>query len=199
MGSSVEVEFIGESYEIKSVSPHVLKIVQGAVIDHKKELVEFNSEYLKKRQELAKERLGERLADIQDVVERRASAKDDPETTKEELTNLDEEFQKIISETGIDALTDVTVADHRNKIDLMDLESRFTAKIIQIILLDMTRPDWKDRRDKPTQSMLNDIVTVEKIMKFSSIAEMNTIIDVFYQLNSVETMVGNAGRLANLI
>jgi hypothetical protein len=68
MGMPVEVEFLGEGIEIKSVSPHVLTLIQKLVIDHKKAQIKFNIEKSTIRKKLLSDSLGEKKEEMQEIL-----------------------------------------------------------------------------------------------------------------------------------
>lgn len=187
MGMPVTVEFMGANIEVKSVSPHVLTIIQKIVIEHKKAQLKFSLEKGDAKKKLLSDSLGKKRSDMDSILQ----VKDEKER--------ESALYDLLGETGVDALVGATIFDLESKVELLNLNARFTAEVIQHILLEMNKPKWKEKKERPNKLMLNEQATVEDIVKNSSIAEMNLMIDIFYQMNDVGTMVGNVDRLTKLI
>lgn len=64
-------------------------------------------------------------------------------------------------------------------------ESMF--KAVRLILYDSKKPEWKAMRDSaPDDSELDTIITMKELERIATIEEINTVLDIYNQLNRPE-------------
>lgn len=87
-----------------------------------------------------------------------------------------------------------TMRDFNDMFRIFGVKKRWALKYIQLILLDAKKPDWKERYDDfPPDDELDKIVTIRKLERMASEAEMVELMDIYEKMQE-PTMEKNFER-----
>lgn len=81
-----------------------------------------------------------------------------------------------------------------------EINLKYMIKAVQLIVLDAKDPSWKHKYNGiPPKAELEKAISSEKLLKDVSISEINTLFDIYFQLNDLSTARENFDKLGGMM
>lgn len=185
IGVPVQLQVMGETINIRSVSAFVLDLIQQHIVDCIAKEAEKRSEisnFLKR----GKKQIESRLQSLRD--------KENAEMNEENAGLVLEDFDDIES-----AAISIIQKQHEGIREQIMADLLNYTPIIQLLFFDNQNQNWVDRYDKwPPKTVLEKAISAKKIKKHLTWEEISQVMEVFWQKNDTSKVRGVFFRMAGL-